>query len=239
MERQRGKVSRAPHKKQITNRRRPGAVFGVDNPYMKERDTEALDRKKVIRARIRKSLEGLLGGPPPVGEHDSQSTMERQRGKVSLALDHKKVIRARIRKAHEGLLGGPLAAVGEHPAGRVSNPSRDSGLQSLKNLRWLKEKSKHMVDRLENALQLVRKQRRQYMALASGKTRVIKSRGERLRYNFVCVTPVGSSGVTCGRTFGNFYDFEEHSHTVGDARSEASDSLDDVSRVDVAVGDEP
>ena len=194
MERQRGKVSRAPHKKQITNRRRPGAVFGVDNPYMKERDTEALDRKKVIRARIRKAHEGLLGGPPPVGEH---------------------------------------------PAGRVSNPSRDSGLQSLKNLRWLKEKSKHMVDRLENALQLVRKQRRQYMALASGKTRVIKSRGERLRYNFVCVTPVGSSGVTCGRTFGNFYDFEEHSHTVGDARSEASDSLDDVSRVDVAVGDEP
>ena len=238
MERQRGKVSRAPHKKQITNRRRPGAVFGVDNPYMKERDTEALDRKKVIRARIRKSLEGLLGGPPPVGEHDSQSTMERQRGKVSLALDHKKVIRARIRKAHEGLLGGP-PPVGEHPAGRVSNPSRDSGLQSLKNLRWLKEKSKHMVDRLENALQLVRKQRRQYTALASGKTRVIKSRGERLRYNFVCVTPVGSSGVTCGRTFGNFYDFEEHSHKVGDARSEASDSLDDVSLVDVAVGDEP
>ena len=96
-----------------------------------------------------------------------------------------------------------------------------------------------MVDRLENAFQLVRKQRRQYTALASGKTRVIKSRGERLRYNFVCVTPVGSSGVTCGRTFGNFYDFEEHSHKVGDARSEASDSLDDVSRVDVAVGDEP
>ena len=129
MERQRGKVSRAPHKKQITNRRRPGAVFGVDNPYMKERDTEALDRKKVIRARIRKSLEGLLGGPPPVGEHDSQSTMERQRGKVSLALDHKKVIKARIRKSHEGRLGGPLAAVGEHPARRVSDPRRDSELQ--------------------------------------------------------------------------------------------------------------
>ena len=85
MERQRGKVLRAPHKKQITNRRRPGAVFGADNPYMKERDTEALDRKKVIRARIRKS--------------------------------------------HEGRLGGPLAAVGEHPARRVSDPRRDSELQ--------------------------------------------------------------------------------------------------------------
>ena len=105
-----------------------------------------------------------------------------------------------------------LEFLGDNRLKRVASNNRKIALKGLnEDLGRLKRQNTFTFERLENVLQLVRKQRKRYTDLVEGKTPLYAKDGTAFDYQFVC--------GTCGSKFNAFHKLQNHCHTPRPTKS--------------------